>query len=116
VRLASGEERRLQPNDLSLRHLLLLGTRVYFFFPPSSLRFHVMTNFSLASSSSSSSQLCGAQTGSAHTWEKIAGHSCGKYKEEKEKNADDARVSLQRYMHYYERYIASHVRRYHASQ
>ncbi|ELR17896.1 IBR domain containing protein [Acanthamoeba castellanii str. Neff] len=50
--------------------------------------------------------LCGAQTGSAHTWEKIAGHSCGKYKEEKEKNADDARVSLQRYMHYYERYKA----------
>ncbi len=74
-----------------------------------------MTN-SHASSSSSSSQLCGAQTGSAHTWENIAGHSCGKYKEEKEKNADDARVSLQRYMHYYERYIASHFRRYHASQ
>lgn len=48
--------------------------------------------------------LCGQTTGQSHTWEKIEGHSCGRYKEEKEKQAGTAATHLKRYLHYYERF------------
>eukprot|EP01118_Nematostelium_gracile_P017856 TRINITY_DN775_c0_g1_i1.p1 TRINITY_DN775_c0_g1~~TRINITY_DN775_c0_g1_i1.p1 ORF type:complete len:495 (-),score=110.06 TRINITY_DN775_c0_g1_i1:98-1582(-) len=50
--------------------------------------------------------LCGAPTGFAHTWEKIDGHSCGKWKE-KEDDIDKARNNMQRYIHYYDRYMGN---------
>ncbi|CAN6544207.1 hypothetical protein ACFX13_035485 [Malus domestica] len=50
--------------------------------------------------------LCGGATGRDHTWSSIAGHSCGRYKEDKEKNAERAKRDLYRYMHYHNRYKA----------
>ncbi|KAL9449243.1 hypothetical protein AB3S75_011216 [Citrus x aurantiifolia] len=50
--------------------------------------------------------LCGAATGSDHTWTSIAGHSCGRYKEDREKETESAKRSLERYIHYYSRYEA----------
>ncbi|CAN1173047.1 Probable E3 ubiquitin-protein ligase ARI2 [Linum perenne] len=50
--------------------------------------------------------LCGAATGRAHTWTTIDGHSCGRYKEDAEKNNARAKRDLYRYMHYYNRYKA----------
>ncbi|KAK9942323.1 hypothetical protein M0R45_007994 [Rubus argutus] len=50
--------------------------------------------------------LCGGATGRDHTWSSIAGHSCGRYKEDKEKNAERAKRDLYRYMHYHSRYKA----------
>ncbi|KAH9758523.1 putative E3 ubiquitin-protein ligase ARI2 [Citrus sinensis] len=52
------------------------------------------------------SWLCGAATGSDHTWTSIAGHSCGRYKEDREKETESAKRSLERYIHYYSRYEA----------
>ncbi|KZV52653.1 hypothetical protein F511_07046 [Dorcoceras hygrometricum] len=50
--------------------------------------------------------LCGGATGRDHTWSHIANHSCGRYKEDTEKNAERAKRDLYRYMHYHNRYKA----------
>eukprot|EP00898_Chlorokybus_atmophyticus_P007190 jgi/Chlat1/7472/Chrsp6S09193 len=50
--------------------------------------------------------LCGTATGREHTWTSIAGHSCGRFKEEKEKAAAQASRDLQRYLHYHSRWKA----------
>ncbi|PIN22131.1 putative E3 ubiquitin ligase [Handroanthus impetiginosus] len=50
--------------------------------------------------------LCGVATGRDHTWSHIANHSCGRYKEDKEKKAERAKRDLYRYMHYHNRYKA----------
>ncbi|GJR95531.1 probable E3 ubiquitin-protein ligase ARI2 [Tanacetum coccineum] len=50
--------------------------------------------------------LCGGETGRYHTWTSIAGHSCGRYKEDREKQAERAKRDLYRYMHYHNRYKA----------
>ncbi|KAH7834995.1 hypothetical protein Vadar_021890 [Vaccinium darrowii] len=50
--------------------------------------------------------LCGGATGRDHTWSRINGHSCGRYKEDREKNAERAKRDLYRYMHYHNRYKA----------
>ncbi|XP_058750542.1 probable E3 ubiquitin-protein ligase ARI1 isoform X1 [Vicia villosa] len=49
--------------------------------------------------------LCGGATGRDHTWSSIAGHSCGRFKEQ-EKTAERAKRDLYRYMHYHNRYKA----------
>ncbi|KAJ1382974.1 Zinc finger, RING-type [Sesbania bispinosa] len=49
--------------------------------------------------------LCGGATGREHTWSSIAGHSCGRYKDQ-EKTAERAKRDLYRYMHYHNRYKA----------
>eukprot|EP00245_Coleochaete_scutata_P002211 TRINITY_DN1290_c0_g1_i1.p1 TRINITY_DN1290_c0_g1~~TRINITY_DN1290_c0_g1_i1.p1 ORF type:complete len:712 (-),score=157.04 TRINITY_DN1290_c0_g1_i1:783-2918(-) len=48
--------------------------------------------------------LCGSATGRDHTWTSIQGHSCGRYKEEKEKEAEAAERQLKRYIHYHSRF------------
>lgn len=48
--------------------------------------------------------LCGASTGLAHTWQKIEGHSCGRYKDEMDRKIDEAQRNHKRYMHYFERF------------
>ncbi|KAG2497384.1 hypothetical protein HYH03_004542 [Edaphochlamys debaryana] len=48
--------------------------------------------------------LCGAATGTAHTWQKIEGHSCGRWKDELDRKIDAAQRNHKRYMHYFERY------------
>ncbi|GLT96025.1 hypothetical protein SLE2022_136740 [Rubroshorea leprosula] len=50
--------------------------------------------------------LCGEATGRNHTWEKIEGHSCGRYEEEHMRKIELANQDLHRYMHYYNRYKA----------
>ncbi|KAJ4716447.1 RBR-type E3 ubiquitin transferase [Melia azedarach] len=50
--------------------------------------------------------LCGGATGRDHTWSRIAGHSCGRYKEDKAKKTERAKRDLYRYMHYHNRYKA----------
>ncbi|XWS55265.1 hypothetical protein CRYUN_Cryun10bG0160400 [Craigia yunnanensis] len=50
--------------------------------------------------------LCGGATGRDHTWSRIAGHSCGRYKEDGEKKNERAKRDLYRYMHYHNRYKA----------
>ncbi|KAI3933249.1 hypothetical protein MKW92_022101 [Papaver armeniacum] len=50
--------------------------------------------------------LCGGATGREHTWTSIAGHSCGRFKEDQEKQAERAKRDLNRYMHYHNRYKA----------
>ncbi|KAF5814359.1 putative transcription factor C2H2 family [Helianthus annuus] len=50
--------------------------------------------------------LCGGATGRDHTWSSIAGHSCGRYKEDREKKSERAKRDLYRYMHYHNRYKA----------
>ncbi|XP_073270536.1 probable E3 ubiquitin-protein ligase ARI2 isoform X1 [Primulina huaijiensis] len=50
--------------------------------------------------------LCGGATGRDHTWSHIANHSCGRYKEDSEKNAERAKRDLYRYMHYHNRHKA----------
>ncbi|KAF3786598.1 putative E3 ubiquitin-protein ligase [Nymphaea thermarum] len=50
--------------------------------------------------------LCGAATRREHTWTSIEGHSCGRYKEDREKKAERAKRELDRYMHYHSRYKA----------
>ncbi|KAL6211632.1 hypothetical protein ACLB2K_016855 [Fragaria x ananassa] len=50
--------------------------------------------------------LCGGATGRNHTWSSIEGHSCGRFKEDKEKNAERAKRDLYRYMHYHKFYKA----------
>ncbi|CAI0558753.1 unnamed protein product [Linum tenue] len=50
--------------------------------------------------------LCGAATGREHSWDSIAYHSCGRYKEDHKKKAETVKKELDRYMHYYDRYKA----------
>lgn len=50
------------------------------------------------------SWLCGAATGREHNWNSIAGHSCGRFKEEKEMEAARAQRDLKRYIHYHSRW------------
>ncbi|KAH7664979.1 E3 ubiquitin ligase RBR family protein [Dioscorea alata] len=50
--------------------------------------------------------LCGGATGRDHTWSSIAGHSCGRFKEDIAKRTERARRDLYRYMHYHNRYKA----------
>ncbi|XP_043807374.1 probable E3 ubiquitin-protein ligase ARI1 isoform X3 [Manihot esculenta] len=50
--------------------------------------------------------LCGGATGRDHTWSRISGHSCGRYKEDGENNLERAKRDLYRYMHYHIRYKA----------
>ncbi|KAL3722498.1 hypothetical protein ACJRO7_034814 [Eucalyptus globulus] len=50
--------------------------------------------------------LCGGATGRDHTWSNIAGHSCGRYKEDQEQKSERAKRDLYRYMHYHNRYKA----------
>ncbi|KAL5562582.1 hypothetical protein UlMin_032329 [Ulmus minor] len=50
--------------------------------------------------------LCGGATGRDHTWSSIAGHSCGRYKGDREKKSERAKRDLYRYMHYHNRYKA----------
>ncbi|GBG68619.1 hypothetical protein CBR_g3160 [Chara braunii] len=45
--------------------------------------------------------LCGCPTGREHTWTNIAGHNCGRYKDEKEVEAKRAERDLKRYLHYH---------------
>lgn len=48
--------------------------------------------------------LCGAATGREHNWNSIEGHSCGRFKDEKEKEAARAQRDLKRYIHYHSRW------------
>ncbi|KAL6995612.1 carbonyl reductase (NADPH-dependent) ari1 [Sarracenia purpurea var. burkii] len=50
--------------------------------------------------------LCGGATGGAHTWDSIAGHSCGLYKEGNEKKFGQGKKYILRYVHYHNRYKA----------
>ncbi|CAH2076863.1 unnamed protein product [Thlaspi arvense] len=50
--------------------------------------------------------LCGGATGISHTYRSIAGHSCGRYKDDKEKQMERAKRDLDRYTHYHHRYKA----------
>lgn len=52
------------------------------------------------------SWLCGTATGSDHTYRSIAGHSCGRYQDDKEKQMERAKRDLDRYTHYHHRYKA----------
>ncbi|KAL1215756.1 putative E3 ubiquitin-protein ligase ARI1 [Cardamine amara subsp. amara] len=50
--------------------------------------------------------LCGGATGRDHTYRSIAGHSCGRYQDDKEKQMERAKRDLDRYTHYHHRYKA----------
>ncbi|XP_068313601.1 probable E3 ubiquitin-protein ligase ARI2 [Pyrus communis] len=50
--------------------------------------------------------LCGAPTGLNHTWDAIADHSCGRFKEDEETKLEQAKRDLFRYTHYFNRYQA----------
>ncbi|XP_021718700.1 probable E3 ubiquitin-protein ligase ARI2 isoform X1 [Chenopodium quinoa] len=50
--------------------------------------------------------LCGGATGREHTWSTIAGHSCGRFKEDDLKKAKHAKLEWWRYIHYHNRYKA----------
>lgn len=50
--------------------------------------------------------LCGGATGRDHTWSSISGHSCGRFKADREKKSERAKRDHYRYMHYYNRYRA----------
>uniref|UniRef100_A0A2N9J2Z0 Ariadne domain-containing protein n=1 Tax=Fagus sylvatica TaxID=28930 RepID=A0A2N9J2Z0_FAGSY len=50
--------------------------------------------------------LCGGATGRDHTWSSINGHSCGRFKAEREKKSERAKRDHYRYMHYFNRYRA----------
>ncbi|KAG2705567.1 hypothetical protein I3760_05G061000 [Carya illinoinensis] len=50
--------------------------------------------------------LCGGATGRDHTWSSITGHSCGRFKAEREKKSERAKRDHDRYLHYFNRYRA----------
>lgn len=52
------------------------------------------------------SWLCGGATGREHTYRSIAGHSCGRYEDDKERQMERAKRDLDRYTHYHHRYKA----------
>ncbi|XP_047336873.1 probable E3 ubiquitin-protein ligase ARI1 [Impatiens glandulifera] len=49
---------------------------------------------------------CGGATGSQHTWDSIAGHSCGQYTENQVKNLEMSKTQLKRYIHYFNHHKA----------
>ncbi len=61
---------------------------------------HILLTCSMAGCS----WLCGVATGREHNWSSIEGHSCGRFKEEKEKEAARAQRDLKRYIHYHSRW------------
>ena len=48
--------------------------------------------------------LCGQETGSAHTWTSISGHTCGRYREEAEQREKSAAKQHKRYLHFFNRF------------
>lgn len=48
--------------------------------------------------------LCGGSTGFDHTYHTISNHQCGRWKQELEKNIDEAASNHKRYMHYFTRW------------
>eukprot|EP01112_Ceratiomyxa_fruticulosa_P007428 TRINITY_DN1926_c0_g1_i12.p1 TRINITY_DN1926_c0_g1~~TRINITY_DN1926_c0_g1_i12.p1 ORF type:complete len:414 (+),score=112.21 TRINITY_DN1926_c0_g1_i12:2880-4121(+) len=44
--------------------------------------------------------------GAHHTWTEISGHTCGKYEEQAQRNADSSRRLLERFLHFFTRYKA----------
>lgn len=52
------------------------------------------------------SWLCGAPTGSDHSWDSIAGHECGRFKEDEETDLEQTKKELFRYTHYFNRFQA----------
>ncbi|KAK9740576.1 hypothetical protein RND81_03G045600 [Saponaria officinalis] len=50
--------------------------------------------------------LCGGATGKQHTWDSIADHSCGRFKEDDLKKAERAKKEWWRYIHYHNRFKA----------
>ncbi|KAG7559012.1 Zinc finger RING-type [Arabidopsis thaliana x Arabidopsis arenosa] len=50
--------------------------------------------------------LCGQATGAEHSFRSIAGHSCGRYKDDKVRQMERAKRDLDRYTHYHYRYKA----------
>lgn len=48
--------------------------------------------------------LCGAATGREHNWNSIEGHSCGRFRDEKAREAAKAQHDLKRYIHYHSRW------------
>lgn len=50
--------------------------------------------------------LCGGATGRDHTYTSISGHSCGRYKDDLERNSQLAKGYLERYIHYHNRFKA----------
>ena len=48
--------------------------------------------------------LCGAKTGTSHTWERIEGHTCGEWKAQRDKEIADSQARHKRYMHFYNHY------------
>ena len=48
--------------------------------------------------------LCGEATGFEHTYNSISNHQCGRWKDELEKNIDEAAFQHKRYMHYFTRW------------
>ncbi|GLT92178.1 hypothetical protein SLE2022_100290 [Rubroshorea leprosula] len=50
--------------------------------------------------------LCGGATGKDHTYTSITGHSCGRYRDDHERNAAFAKQYLECYIHYHDRYKA----------
>lgn len=48
--------------------------------------------------------LCGGATGTEHTWDSIAGHTCGRFKEESIANTKRAKLEIVRYTHYHGRF------------
>lgn len=49
--------------------------------------------------------LCGAKTGTRHTWERIEGHTCGEWKAAADRDIAQSKAKHQRYMHYYQHYL-----------
>ncbi|KAL9242114.1 hypothetical protein vseg_016147 [Gypsophila vaccaria] len=50
--------------------------------------------------------LCGGATGKQHTWDSIADHSCGRFKDDDLKKAERAKKEWWRYIHYHNSYKA----------
>lgn len=50
--------------------------------------------------------LCGQPTGRAHTWERIDGHSCGRFKEDADSKISTAARNIKRFQHYQQRWEA----------
>ena len=55
--------------------------------------------------------LCGAKTGTAHTWTVIEGHTCGEWKTEVDRIAQDSKAKHERYMHFYNHFTVCSVAR-----
>ncbi|CAL9158720.1 unnamed protein product [Musa hybrid cultivar] len=49
--------------------------------------------------------LCGGACGAEHTWSTITGHTCNSFTQKKEMSLLAAKQRLQRYMHYFNRYM-----------